>query len=70
MNFRRLSMTPRPSSTAAWIEAKLSSVRIMSDASRPASVPARAIATPMSARPVAAGSPIPICRAIAAAVTG
>jgi hypothetical protein len=40
----------RPSSTAATIEAKESSVRTMVAASRATSVPEAPIATPMSAR--------------------
>ena len=44
-----LLYTARPSSMAATIEAKLSSVRIMSAASLATSVPATPIATPMSA---------------------
>jgi len=43
MNLVRLSKTPRPSSTAASIEAKLSSVRIMSAASLATSVPLKPI---------------------------
>ncbi len=39
----------RPSSTAATIDAKLSSIRIMSAASFETSVPLTPIATPMSA---------------------
>ena len=39
---------PRPSSTAATIEAKLSSSRTISEASRETSVPTIAMATPMS----------------------
>ena len=49
MNFVRLSKTLRPSSTAASIEAKLSSVRIMSAAPLATSVPVMPMATPMSA---------------------
>jgi len=49
MNLVRLSNTPRPSSTAASIVAKSSSVSTMSAASLAISVPARPIATPMSA---------------------
>ncbi len=49
MNFVRLSKTPRPSSTAASMEAKLSSVRIMSAASLETSVPVMPMAMPMSA---------------------
>ena len=48
-NLRILAYTARPSSTAWTIEAKLSSVRIMSAASLATSVPARPMATPMSA---------------------
>jgi hypothetical protein len=47
---RRLSKTPRPSSTAASMVAKSSSSRTMSAAPRAASVPPAPIATPMSAR--------------------
>ena len=49
MNLVRLSKTFRPSSTAASIEAKLSSVRIMSAAPLETSVPVMPMATPMSA---------------------
>ncbi len=49
MNLVRLSNTPRPSSTAALIVAKLSSVRTMSAASLETSVPLMPMATPMSA---------------------
>ena len=42
--------TPRPSSTAATIDVKLSSVRVISAASFVTSVPVMPIATPMSAR--------------------
>ena len=44
-----LPKTPRPSSTAATIDAKLSSVRVISAASLVTSVPVMPIATPMSA---------------------
>jgi len=49
MNFCKLSKTPLPSSTAASMEAKLSSVRTMSAASGGLGPP-EAMATPMSAR--------------------
>ena len=49
MNLVRLSKTPRPSSTAASMEAKLSSVSTMSAASLATSVPVMPMATPMSA---------------------
>ncbi len=49
MNLVRLSKTPRPSSTAASIVAKSSSVSTMSAASLATSVPARPMATPMLA---------------------
>ena len=49
MNLVRLSNTPRPSSTAASMVAKSSSVRTISAASLATSVPARPMATPMSA---------------------
>ena len=49
MNFVRLSKTPRPSSTAASMVAKLSSVRTMSAESLATSEPTIPIATPMSA---------------------
>ncbi len=47
--FLMLSNTPRPSSTAATIEAKLSSVSIIAAASLVTSVPVMPIAMPMSA---------------------
>ena len=47
--FLMLSKMPRPSSTAATIEAKLSSVRVIAAASLVTSVPVMPIATPMSA---------------------
>mmetsp|Transcript_8751 Transcript_8751/g.16115 ORF Transcript_8751/g.16115 Transcript_8751/m.16115 type:complete len:241 (-) Transcript_8751:834-1556(-) len=47
--FRRLSQTTRPSRTATTMVAKLSSARIISEASRATSVPSLPIATPMSA---------------------
>src|SRR5215218_2976320 len=50
MNFRMLSVIPRPSRIAAMIVAKSSSVRTRSEASRAAAVPALPIATPTSAR--------------------
>ena len=46
---RMLAYTARPSSTACTIDAKLSSSRIMSAASRATSVPEAPMATPMSA---------------------
>lgn len=49
MNLVRLSNTPRPSSTAASMVAKSSSVNTMSAASLATSVPPRPIATPMLA---------------------
>ena len=49
MNLMRLSKTPRPSSTAASMEAKSSSVSTMSAASLATSVPVMPMATPMSA---------------------
>ena len=49
INLVRLSNTPRPSSTAASILAKLSSASTMSAALRATSVPPIPIATPMSA---------------------
>ena len=49
MNLVRLSNTPRPSSTAASMVAKSSSVSTMSAASLATSVPPRPIATPMLA---------------------
>ena len=48
-NFLILSKTIRPSSTALTKEAKLSSVKIISDASLATSVPVIPIATPISA---------------------
>jgi hypothetical protein len=59
MNLVRLSKTPRPSSTAASMEAKSSSVRTMSAGSLATSVPLRPIATPMSARLSAGASLTP-----------
>ena len=56
---RRLSYTVRPSSTAAAIEAKLSSTRTMSAASLAASVPLWPMATPTSARLSAGASLTP-----------
>lgn len=50
INFVRLSNTPRPSSTAASMDAKLSSVSTISDASLATSVPVIPIAVPISAR--------------------
>ncbi len=50
MNLTMLSNTPRPSSTAASMLAKLSSVRIMAAASFETSVPVMPMATPISAR--------------------
>ena len=44
-----LPKMPRPSSTAATMEAKLSSVRVMAAASLLTSVPVMPMATPMSA---------------------
>jgi hypothetical protein len=49
VNFLMLSYTARPSSMAATMEAKLSSSKMMSAASRATSVPLLPIATPMSA---------------------
>ena len=49
MNLVRLSKTPRPSSMAASMVAKSSSVRTMSAASLATSVPPKPMATPMSA---------------------
>ncbi|CFS61148.1 Uncharacterised protein [Mycobacterium tuberculosis] len=49
MNLVSLSNTPRPSSTAASMVAKSSSVNTMSAASLATSVPPRPIATPMLA---------------------
>mmetsp|Transcript_20664 Transcript_20664/g.58841 ORF Transcript_20664/g.58841 Transcript_20664/m.58841 type:complete len:268 (+) Transcript_20664:73-876(+) len=46
---RRLSQTTRPSRTAETMVAKLSSARIISDASRATSVPSLPMATPMLA---------------------
>ena len=48
--FLMFSTIPRPSSTAATMEAKLSSVRVIAAASRLTSVPVSPMATPMSAR--------------------
>ena len=59
MNLRTLSYTRRPSSIAATIVAKLSSVSTIVDASRATSVPERPIATPMSARRSAGASLTP-----------
>ena len=47
--FLMLPKMPRPSSTAATIDAKLSSVRVIAAASRATSVPVTPIAMPMSA---------------------
>ena len=47
--FLMLSKMPRPSSTAATMEAKLSSVRVIAAASLVTSVPVMPIAMPMSA---------------------
>ena len=47
--FLMLSKMPRPSSTAATIDAKLSSVSVMAAASLVTSVPVMPMATPMSA---------------------
>ncbi len=59
MNLTRLSNTPRPSSTAASMLAKLSSVSTMSAASLATSVPVMPMATPMSARRSAGASLTP-----------
>ena len=50
---------PRPSSTAATIEAKLSSISTMSEAAFVTSVPAMPIAIPMSAALTAGASLTP-----------
>ena len=47
--FLMLPKMPRPSSTAATMEAKLSSVRVIAAASLVTSVPVMPMATPMSA---------------------
>ncbi len=62
MNLTRLSKTPRPSSTAASMVAKLSSVSTMSAASLATSVPSLPMATPMSAclRAGASFTPSPV----------
>jgi hypothetical protein len=72
--FLMLAKTPRPSSTAATMEAKLSSVSIIAAASLATSVPVIPIATPMSAflRAGASLTPSPViatewpfpCRAV------
>ena len=54
-----LSKMPRPSSTAATIDAKLSSVSTMSEAARVTSVPVRPMAMPMSAAATAGASFMP-----------
>ena len=59
MNFWILSKIPRPSSTALTIEAKLSSVRTMSDTSLVTSVPVMPMAMPMSAALMAGASLTP-----------
>ncbi len=62
VNFLILAYTARPSSTAWTIDAKLSSIRIMSAASLATSVPTIPIATPMSAffRAGASFTPSPV----------
>ena len=59
MNFWMLSKMPRPSSTALTIDAKLSSVRTMSEASFVTSVPVTPMAMPMSAALTAGASLTP-----------
>ena len=66
MNLRMLAKMPRPSSTAATIDAKLSSVSTMSEAALVTSVPVMPIATPMSAACTAGASftPSPVIATI------
>ena len=59
MNFWMLSKMPRPSSTALTMEAKLSSVSTMSEASLVTSVPVMPMAMPMSAALTAGASLTP-----------
>jgi hypothetical protein len=69
MNFWMLSNILRPSSIALMIEAKLSSVRTMSEASFATSEPACPMAMPTSARFSEGESltPSPVCRSISMA---
>merc|ERR1719253_1593029 len=64
--FRRLSQTTRPSRTAVTMVAKLSSARIISEASRATSVPSLPMATPISAalRAGASLTPSPVMEEI------